>query len=404
MPLPKRSWASAACGVWVAGALAVTGCGETASEPAPGAELTVYVSLPLRGPLAADGRDAADGARLALAEADREAAGFAVRAELIDDTEGSSRDALASPAEASANARAASEDSTAIAYIGELTSGATRASLPVTNEARMLQVSPGAGAVDLVSEFRGTDEVPSAQPRGERSFGRVIPADDLQAGAAAAWARKLDTRRVLALHDGSAYGRALTESFEQAALEIGFEVERGELPHARQPLSGRGELVFYAGSPEPGAGELVAAAEMAGARTVIGTDAILDPRFSADLPAASPSRPLEVPELLATSGALDPAQLPGDFVTRFRAEYGRAPGRFAAYGYEAMALVLDSIERASDPADREAVSAAFFATEERDSILGTYSITELGEPTLDRFTGYRLTGGHWRPEAELFAP
>ena len=43
----------------------------------------------------------------------------------------------------------------------------------------------------------------------------------------------------------------------------------------------------------------------------------------------------------ATSAALDPTQLPPagrDFARRFRAEYGRAPGRYAAYGYEAMAL------------------------------------------------------------------
>ena len=385
-------------------ALLVAGCGETASEPAPGAELTVHASLPLRGPFAADGRDAADGARLALAEARGEAAGFAVRLELLDDTEGSARRALPSPVEASANARAASEDSTAIAYLGELTSGATRGSLPVTNEARILHVSPGAGAVDLVTPFRGTDEVPPSQPRGERNFGRVIPADDLQAGAAASWARKLQAERVLAVHDGSGYGRGVVESFAEAASNLGIGVERARLPEPPRRLAGRAGIVFYAGSPDVGAGELLAAAQVAGADDVIGSDAILDPRFLDAAPAIGSSRH---PDLRAVSAALDPARLPAAgarFARRFADRYERAPGRFAAYGYEAMAVVLDSIERASDPADREAVSDAFFSTEERGSILGTYSITELGETTLDRFTGYRLERGRWRPDAELIAP
>ena len=68
--------------------------------------------------------------------------------------------------------------------------------------------------------------------------------------------------------------------------------------------------------------------------------------------------------------------------------------RYAAYGYEAMAVVLDSIRRAGDSAtDRQAVIDAFFATSQRDSVLGTYSIDEVGDSTLDRMAGYRLGAG-----------
>jgi branched-chain amino acid transport system substrate-binding protein len=107
---------------------------------------------------------------------------------------------------------------------------------------------------------------------------------------------------------------------------------------------------------------------------------------------------------LATSAALDPTQLPPagrDFARRFRAEYGRPPGRYGAYGYEAMAVICDSIDRASDPLDRAAVVDAFFATADRNSILGTYSIDDLGQTTLNRMTGYRLGGGRPEPAVEL---
>ena len=68
-----------------------------------------------------------------------------MKLEVLDDAGPSG----ATDALAGANARRATEDSTAIAYVGELDSGTTRTSLPITNEAGLLQVSPGASAVDL---------------------------------------------------------------------------------------------------------------------------------------------------------------------------------------------------------------------------------------------------------------
>jgi branched-chain amino acid transport system substrate-binding protein len=104
---------------------------------------------------------------------------------------------------------------------------------------------------------------------------------------------------------------------------------------------------------------------------------------------ASPTHPLRI-----TSAAQDPSQLPASgqrFVQAFRGRYGRRPGRYGAYGYEAMAVVLDSIRRAGDSGDdRDSVVDAFFDTRDRESVLGTYSIDEVGNTTLGRLSGYRL--------------
>ena len=60
-------------------------------------------------------------------------------------------------------------------------------------------------------------------------------------------------------------------------------------------------------------------------------------------------------------------------------------------------MVLDSIRRAGDQGDsRDAVVDAFFDTQDRDSVLGTYSIDEVGNTTLDRLAGYRLADGRPR--------
>ncbi len=310
--------------VSLAAAAALAGCGESEDDSGGAEVLTVYVSAPLSGPAAADGRDVADGARLALADAGDEAGGVEVEARVLD--AGAARAGWA-VARSAANARTATRDSTAIAYVGDFQSGATRASLPITNKAFLLQVSPASGAEDLVSEFPGSDDISAFQTTEERTFGRVIPSDEQQEHARAAW---------------------------------------------REDLGERG--------------------------TKFASDAALSPYAA---PERSPDG------TFATSAALDPSHLPEsgqEFVRRFADEYGRAPGRYAAYGYEAMAVALDSIDRASNPVDRQDVVASFFETSARDSILGEYAITDAGETTLGRMSGYEVQGGEAQPVAELEVP
>lgn len=376
--MPRRSWARRplAIAAVVAALATLAGCSGAGSEIADDATLTVYVSLPTHGPSAADGIDAADGARLALSEAGGEAGGVAVQAKFLDETDGVGARATWTPAQAAANARAASQDSTAIAYLGDFESGATRASLPVTNGAGILQVSPASAAGDLVASFPGSDEVPETQPSGLRTFGRVIPSDRAQAMAGADWVDRMGVTRVATRSDGSRFGEAMVSAFEDA------------ISHAS--VVGRGAaFVYYGGEP---ANQSLADAQAI--ERLMVTDAELEPDV------------VEPQGTFATSAALDPSQLPPkgqEFVGRFVSEYGREPGRYAAYGYEAMAVIVDSIDRASDPTDRGEVIDAFFETADRDSILGTYSIDELGETTLDRITGYELGDRAPRPVARLSA-
>ncbi len=349
--------------------------------------------MPLRGVNGADGRDAADGARLALARAGGRVGELTVRAVFLDDTTGSGTSARWSGARAAANARRAAQDSTAIAYMGDFESGATRSSLPVTNEARMLQVSPASAAVDLVQPYLGAgDQVPSdTQPTGERTFGRVIPSDEVQAQAAARWASRVGARRVAAVSDGSAFGETMVEAFRAAS--------------ARPPLAraGRADLLYYGGTAADAPRRIERDVAPCPRQTLIASDALIGSPLLDRIPAgtfacpeieAGPPTPRGV---LMTSAAQDPAQLPAAgrrFVGAFRHRYRRPPGRYAAYGYEAMAVVLDSIHRAGSAGDdRDSVVSAFFDTRDRRSILGPYSIDEVGDTTLNRLAGYRIRAG-----------
>jgi branched-chain amino acid transport system substrate-binding protein len=372
--------------------LAVATVGGCATDDGGGAgegdRLTVYVSVPLQGPSGAFGGAIRDGARLALEDAGGKAGDVEIDLVFLDDTQGGRW----RPGVVGENARAASSDSTAIAYIGELESGATRTSLPITNEARMLQVSPASTAVDLVSPFPGSDDVPDqVQPSGERSFGRVIPDDEAQAAAGAEWAGRLGVRTALVVSDGSEFGDTVAEEFAEEAEVLGVSVDRaGGEAAALRGARANPDLIYYGGVGGAAMPFLDRAVRSSDAM-IMGTDALLlDPSF------LRLARPFE-PRLRLTASAQGPSQLPPpegpEFVSGYRHQFGHGADPYTAYGYEAIAVVLDSIERAGDTVDRTAVIDAFLDTTDRSSVLGTYSIDEVGDTTLDRLAGYRVRDG-----------
>ena len=288
--------AAAAAAAVLAATLGVSACGEDGGNA--GATLTVYVSVPLGGERAEEGRAIANGARLALEDAGGRAGEFRVRAAYIDDSGGGPR---WDPVAAAAAARRAAEDSTAIGFIGDLDSGATRTSLPITNEAEIVQISPGAIAADLTVRVSESLSPERYRPSDDQTFARLVPNDVRLRRAAAS------------------------------------------LPAPAQVAATPAEALAGCGAGD------------AATRVV--------------LPFRERSR----------LGA--PARA---FLDAYRRRFGQA-GNAAAYGYEAMALLLDAIERAGDAgSDRSAVIDEVLATRERQSILGEYSIDEDGDTTLDR--------------------
>ena len=366
------------------------GCGSAADgDP----ELTVYLSAPLSGPESQNGKDIADGARLALSDAGDSAAGTNVALKVLDDADDDGWQAALS----GANARHATEDSSTIAYIGELDSGATRTSLPITNEAGVLQVSAGAAAEDLTRAAVGSTQVPKlVQPSGSRTFGRVIPSDREQGQAAGGWMSHLGVKVVSLADNDSPFGAALRVGIESAVdpPDISASIDPQAVYLAQEDLVGKpGQSLI----PRSGVKSIF------GSDALLGSDDLTALRILAEGCASRTDCPSEPREVRLTSAALDPAQLPpaaDDFLTAFKATYHRQPGRYAAYGYEAMAVVLDSIERANDPLSRKDVVDAFFATSDRDSILGTYSIDDVGNTTLGELGAYDVRRGRAVPESQ----
>jgi branched-chain amino acid transport system substrate-binding protein len=83
------------------------------------------------------------------------------------------------------------------------------------------------------------------------------------------------------------------------------------------------------------------------------------------------------------------------FFTSYKQTYGDAnPDPYAVYGFETMSLALDAIKRAGSKGnDRQAVIDQLFATKNRQSVLGTYSIDKNGDTSITDYGVYKVKGG-----------
>jgi hypothetical protein len=140
-------------------ALATVGCGEEGA--AGGATVTVYVSAPLRGAGAEVGRRLCDEAREQAAQG-QGADDLRLRVVCLDASEG---DRAWTLAQVGANARRATEDATAVAYVGEPDPEARRQSRPIVDAAGIAQLGGTSGREALAAVRAAIAEGDESDPR-----------------------------------------------------------------------------------------------------------------------------------------------------------------------------------------------------------------------------------------------
>jgi branched-chain amino acid transport system substrate-binding protein len=389
------------------GALAAAGCGGGETQPDPplrGTTLAVYSSLPLRGPLRGIAVDMLDAERLALARAGSRAGHYRVRLVALDaSTPGIGR---SDPAQISQNARRAARDPHAIAYLGELATGSSAISIPLLNEAGILEVSPLDTAMALTTAslaVAGSPEryYPKLKDVG-RTFARVVPSDRTQVEALLAYMRRDGVRRLAILTDEDPSGRALATNLRAKARAAGVAVvAREEIDvHARQHddaiarvLAARADAALDATGARVGAArlwrELVAATPVL---QLYAPSSLADPSFVAGLGSAAAAAHITQPVLDTGAGSVDARRFDHVFALR----YDRRPATEARYAYEAMRSVLAAIRQAEPgggDVTRRAVVDAYFHTRTAGGVLGPYAIDAFGDTSLDRWGAFRVNGG-----------
>jgi branched-chain amino acid transport system substrate-binding protein len=302
----------------------------------------VYASLPLTGPLGVPGRELLRAAELAV-EQYQNPVDLVPLDSFADDRE----------EQAVAHAQRAVADPDALASLGDFHSSQVLRTAPILGAADMLAVAP----VATFAALEGPTLV------------RLMPHDGVGAQAIAEWLGDAGVQRLLVVHDhGRDYGVSVGAMCTDAARALGLDVRSRPVWNHDEPSTddlGDAEAVLYVGVAGSGAADMWRELHEANPQLwLIGSEGVADPEFARDIPAAAAER---------TRLFVAP----------------RAPLPF--YAFEAMALILDSIETGGG--DRAATARAARSTRDRSSIIGRYSIDEHGHTTSTAYGRLRIAGG-----------
>jgi len=350
----------------VLGALGLAGCSTSTNSAVTvtGGTLNVYISEP---PGTAGGQAAADvvdAERLALPTAGVKVGTFTVKP------------VLAHGKEISANARSAIQDSSAIAYLGEIEPGTSQVSLEINNELGLLEVSPTDTAVYLTKATPAVSGAPGAyypsNSTYHQTFARVVPTTAQEAQAIVAEMQSLHLSKVYVASDGQPYGDSIAAEVRQDAPGHGLTVA-GSASSA--------DAVFYGGNSAAAATTaLDQAATASPSAKLFVPSALYDDSFAAGLSAAAQKN------LYVSSPGFDSSSLPAagrQFETSFRSAYGHDPVPEAIFGYGAMTALLTVLKQAGKSAGNRATIVNDFRSlkDPPGSVLGTYSM-DAGDTTL----------------------
>jgi len=382
---------------------------EASRRPIRGHVLTVYSSAPTEGPSAPTGRAVAAGERQALTDAGARAGRYRIR--LIELSSSKPNGGNWDPGQVNENAKRAANDRRAIAYLGELNLGASAVSVPVTNERGLLQVSPGDGLACLTEQPPRSAAGPERYyPSGRRSFLRLVPDDEVQARLIADRLAALGVERPALIVGTGVYAREL-------AAELGADLRKRDMdPVATKDLRDDPDTVLdsvreLADMPPESLPDAIVLALARDRNTPQMLSALAEQMPRAALITGSGvlvGEPLEVTGAAAPLEAVAPQSPPGNSRAHERIARGQGAGLAkpeALWGYEAMRLVLDSIDQAQDggrPADRADVVRAALTPRVRRSAIGTFQVRRNGSVEGLPMALYRLQGDRFEFARTLF--
>ena len=296
-----------------------------------------------------------------------------------------------------ANARRAVDDPDAMVYIGTYNSGAAKISIPVLNRVSMAMISPGNTYPGLTKPGTGTAGEPYVYyPLGVRNYFRVVPADDLQGRAAAAYAKEIGAKSVFVLDDTELYGKGIAAIFAAESKNLGLTVAGGPESidtHASdysrladRIIQSGADLVYFGGITANQPAKVLADLRRAGYDgAFMGADGIADDTFISSITNSVSDKN----NIYSTLVGLPAAQLTGDgaqWYAKYKAQYPADNNEdFASFGYEAAKVALSAIERANKK-DREAIRQAVAQTSTDlipgSHILGDWSFDTNGDTSL----------------------
>lgn len=296
----------------------------------------------------------------------------------------------------STNAAAYAANEAVVGVIGTFNSGCAAIEIPVLNQAPgggVAMMSPANTYVCLTEGGPGCDktEPDKYYPSGSRNYARVVPHDAYQGAAVAEFAVEQGVTSVYILNDKEAYGLGVATNFKNAAEAVGIKIAGFE---AWDPKASSYEALFNkvkaSGADAVFLGGLI---DENGAQVIKDKVAVLGPN-DGDVK-------LFVPDGFTTQQTIDEAGpasagmfmsvagVPIDQFVGKGAEFakafaeaklaGKAIDPYAIYGAQAAEVMINAI--AASDGTRASVIEQMFAQKVTDSYIGSFGISETGDPS-----------------------
>lgn len=323
---------------------------------------------PLTGSLAVLGQDIRQGAETALRlrSAALRAAGLNVTLQSFDDTGNATRGVNV--------AQQVLADASILGVVGPLNSGVSLRVSEVLAKDNIAVISPTSTS-DTLTEQKWNN------------FFRVVAPDRAQADAASAYiADVLKPKSVFIVTDNTTYGNSLTQQLQanlkeqnvRIAAYVGVSSDAGYRPLVSRIKESGAELVFFGGTPDKGGPFLKQLRDGGVTTRFMGGDAL-------DSEVLTRTAGVAARDTLFTTvfGPVSAFANRTAFVNAYESAFKKAPSGIAAFSFDAMNVLLDSLERAAKngAVTRQGVLDAVRATnfDASGALTGRISFTKSGE-------------------------
>jgi len=295
-------------------------------------------------------------------------------------------------AKCATNAHLYANNKSVIGVLGTFNSGCAKIIVPVLNRSQLGMVSPANTNPGLTKKW-DVGEPQKYYPTGQRNYARVVATDDIQGPADAIWSKTLGYKKVFVLNDKQTYGFGVATTYRNAAKKLGIKV-----------------VGFQGWDAKASSYEALATAiKASGAQAVFlgGIACNNGAKLMQDIKAVAPKIQLQMPDGFSDPGANGavgngafisvagepPNKLTGagaQFVKSFGKQIGTVPNPYAAYGAQAMEVMLQVVAKSGG--SRAAATKALFGLTVSSGILGTFTLNSQGDTSLQPITVYKQKG------------
>ena len=374
-------------------------CGPVVYKGSGSPDFVIASDLPLQGAIRHQTVQISRAMIWALANAGWKAGSYKVGYQSCDDS--TAQTGGWDTAKCATNAHLFANDRSVIAVLGTFNSGCAKIEVPIENRASLLMVSPANTNPGLTKKW-DVGEPQKYYPTGTRNYARVVATDDIQGPADALWSQHLGFKKVFVLNDKQTYGFGVAKTYDAAAKKLGIKV-----------------LGFEGWDAKASSYEALATRiKASGAQAVFLGGIVCNngAKLMQDIKAVDPKIQLQMPDGFSDPGANGavgngayisvagepPKALTGQgatFVSSFGKQIGTTPNPYAAYGAEAMDVMLQAVAKGGG--QRASTTKGLFGLTITNGILGTFTINSSGDTNLQPITIYKQSGKNLNPVKTL---